>query len=316
MNNTLAKIKSTGILPVVTINDESKAVNVAHALMKGGIPCAEITFRTPCAAKAIENITKAVPEMIVGAGTVLTCEQLDRAVAAGSKFVVSPGFNPKVIAYAQKKGVLMIPGTSVASEIEQALEMGLKIVKFFPAEASGGLKKIKSLSAPYQNINFMPTGGINENNIQDYIKFKRIFACGGSWMVTPDMIDNNQYDEITSKCQQAIRKMFDFKIEHVGINCENADEAIKTAKLLYKLFGFEYNENSASIFAGNRSVEIMKSQFLGKNGHIAVLTNSLSRSIDYFRNMGFEFNESTVTEVAAYFKDELAGFAIHLLQNK
>ncbi|MDD7300875.1 MAG: bifunctional 4-hydroxy-2-oxoglutarate aldolase/2-dehydro-3-deoxy-phosphogluconate aldolase, partial [Eubacteriales bacterium] len=182
MNEILKKIGLYGIVPVVKIDDVDKAVPLAKALCDGGLPVAEITFRTKCAAEAIKRITTEFPQMLVGAGTVLTTDQADEAVAAGAKFIVSPGLNPKVVAHCQKIGVPITPGCSNPSDIEAALELGLDVVKFFPAEAAGGLPMIKAMSAPYGNLKFMPTGGLNESNILDYLKFNKILACGGSYM--------------------------------------------------------------------------------------------------------------------------------------
>ena len=314
MNSVLQKISDIGIVPVIAINDVEKAVPLAKALVKGGISCAEVTFRTACAEEAIKRITKEVPEMLVGAGTVLTCEQLDRAVAAGSKFIVSPGFNPTVVKYALSKGVLMTPGTATPGEMEQAMELGLEVVKFFPAERNGGVAKIKAVCGPYTKLKFMPTGGINANNLLDYIAYDRVIACGGSWMVNSKLIDEGNFDEITRLTKEAVKTMLGFKMVHIGINTKNEKEAMNSAKLLSSMFDFDIQEGNSSIFAGDRSIEIMKKPFLGKNGHIAIRTNTLHRAVAYFKKKGFEFDESTMSPKAVYFKDEIAGFAIHLLQ--
>lgn len=314
MNPIIKQISEIGIIPVIAINDVEKAVPLAKALVKGGISCAEVTFRTDCAQEAIKRIATEVPEMLVGAGTVLTSEQLDRAVAAGSKFIVSPGFNPTVVKYALSKGVLMIPGTATPGEMEQAMELGLEVVKFFPAEQNGGLAKIKAVCGPYTKLKFMPTGGINAKNLLDYIMFDRIVACGGSWMVNSKLIDEGNFDEITRLTKEAIKTMLGFEMVHIGINSENSEEAMKSAKLFSAMFDFDIQEGNSSIFVGDRSLEIMKKPFLGKNGHIAIRTNTLSRAIAYFKKKGFEFDESTMGPKAVYFKDEVSGFAIHLLQ--
>ncbi len=316
MNCILNQIKNIGLVPVVEIDDERKAVPLAKALIAGGINCAEITFRTECAQQAIKNITTEVPQMLIGAGTILTIEQLDKAVSAGSKFVVTPGFNPSIIEYAIKKGVLIIPGTAVPGEMEHAIRLGLEVVKFFPAENNGGLSMIKAVSAPYQNLRFMPTGGINEKNIVDYIRFDRIVACGGSWMVNKKLIDEGKFDEITALSKQAIKSVLGFKLAHIGINCKNDQEALETANLLSLMFDFDIQDGESSIFSGNRGFEIMKKPFLGKNGHIAIYTNSLPVAINYLRNKGFKFNEETISPFVAYLEGEIAGFAIHLLQYK
>ena len=171
----LKVISNIGIIPVIKINDASKAVPLAKALIDGGLAAAEVTFRTDAAEEAIRAIAKAYPDMIVGAGTVLTIEQAQRALDAGAKFIVSPGFNPKVVKWCLDNGVTPLPGCTTPSEIEQALELGLKVVKFFPAEQSGGLAKIKAMSAPYGNVKFMPTGGVSLDNVNDYLANKKVF---------------------------------------------------------------------------------------------------------------------------------------------
>ena len=169
-----------------------------------GIPCAEVTFRTACAADVIKIMTTKYPELLVGAGTVLTTEQVDRAVEAGAKFIVSPGLNPKVVKYCVDKGIPVTPGTSNPSDVEQAIELGLEVVKFFPAEQAGGLAMIKAMSAPYVNMKFMPTGGINADNLTSYLDFKKIIACGGSWMVKGDMIKAGEFDKIKDMTAEAV----------------------------------------------------------------------------------------------------------------
>lgn len=171
------------IVPVVKLEKAEDAKDLAGALVRGGIPCAEVTFRTDAAAEAIRRMSESYPDMLVGAGTVLKTEQVDAAIEAGAKFIVSPGLNPKVVRYCQEKGIPVYPGVATASEIEQALELGLSVVKFFPAEVNGGVKAIKALSAPYFQLRFMPTGGISQENIGSYLSCPQVIACGGSWMV-------------------------------------------------------------------------------------------------------------------------------------
>jgi len=202
------------------------------------------------------------PQMLVGAGTVLTTEQVDRAVAAGAKFIVSPGLNPKVVKYCIEKGVPVTPGTANPSDVEQAIELGLEVVKFFPAEAAGGLNMIKSMAAPYTNMKFMPTGGINAKNINSYLAFPKILACGGSWMVKGDLVEAGEFDKITELTREAVMTMLGFELKHIGINCENEEEAEKTAGTFASLFGFEKKSGNSSVFAGS-AVEAMKSPYLG-----------------------------------------------------
>ena len=203
MNEVLMKIGQMGIVPVVVLNDVKNAVPLAQSLINGGLPCAEVTFRTEAAQQSIAEISKNFPQMFVGAGTVLTTEQVDRAVDAGAKFIVSPGFNPKVVEYCIKKGYPVTPGIMTPTELEMALEFGLDVVKFFPAENAGGLKMIKAMAAPYTKMKFMPTGGINSQNVRDYLQCDKILACGGSWMVKGDLINSGNFAEIEKLTKEA-----------------------------------------------------------------------------------------------------------------
>ena len=203
MNDTLKKIGATGIVPVVVLNKVEDAQPLAQALIAGGLPCAEVTFRTEAAEESIRAIAKKFPDMFVGAGTVLTVEQVDRAVGAGAKFIVSPGLNPKVVEYCLKKSYPVTPGIMTPTELEVALGFGLDVVKFFPAENAGGLKMIKAMSAPYTMMKFMPTGGINATNVRDYLACDKILACGGSWMVKGDLINAGDFAQIEKLTREA-----------------------------------------------------------------------------------------------------------------
>ncbi len=317
----IKELRDFGLVPVIKITKVENALPLAKALAAGGLNCAEITFRTECAAEAIAVITKEMPDMLVGAGTVLTPEQADKAIEAGSKFIVSPGFNPRVVKHCLEKGVPVLPGCATPSEVEAAMELGLKAVKFFPAEAAGGLNMIKSMSAPYGGIEFMPTGGINDENMLDYLAFGKIIACGGSFMVKDALIEAGNFEEITRLTKNAVMKMLGFKLAHVGINCENKDEATKGAKLLCTLFGLDYKEGNSSTFAG-AEYELMHAPYLGKNGHIAISTNFVNRAKAYLEKQGVEFNDATAKYDAKgnlkviYLKDEICGFAIHLVEKK
>lgn len=203
MKEVLQKIGQTGIIPVVVLNKVSDAVPLAQSLINGGLPCAEVTFRTDATQESISAISKAFPQMFVGAGTVLTTEQVDRAVDSGAKFIVSPGFNPKVVEYCIKKGYPITPGIMTPTELEMALDFGLDVVKFFPAENAGGLKMIKAMAAPYTKMKFMPTGGINTSNVRDYLSYEKILACGGSWMVKGELINSGNFAEIEKLTKEA-----------------------------------------------------------------------------------------------------------------
>lgn len=320
MNEVLKRFEQLGIIPVVKIDDAKDAAPLAKALCEGGLPVAEVTFRTEAAEEAIRRMVEACPDMFVGAGTVLTTDQVDRAIAAGCKFIVSPGLNPKIVKYCQEKNIPITPGTSSPTDIEQAIELGLEAVKFFPAEQSGGLPKIKAMAAPYVNMRFMPTGGINEKNLISYLDFPKILACGGSWMVSDALINAGKFDEIKRLTREAVNTMLGFELKHIGINASSDEEADSVASSFEKLFGFTKNEGSSSVFAGT-AIEVMKSPYLGTHGHIAIQTNYIERAIYHMELQGFEFDMETAKYkdgkmVAIYLKGEFGGHAVHLLQKK
>ncbi len=319
MNEVLERLYRIGIVPVVKLDDAKDAEPLAKALCDGGLKCAEVTFRTDAAEESIRRMTTAFPDMFVGAGTVLTTEQVDRAVGAGAKFIVSPGLNPKVVKYCVEKNIPITPGTSNPSDVEAAIELGLDVVKFFPAEASGGLAMIKAMSAPYVNMKFMPTGGINAKNLCEYLDFKKIIACGGSWMVKDELVKNGEFDKITALTREAVSLMLGFKIKHVGINFENESAAGETADVLSDLFGNEKKVGNSSIFVG-ADFELMKSIGRGAHGHIAIATNNVDRAVYHLEERGYEFDYSSALYTDdtkknlknIYLKGEFGGFAIHL----
>lgn len=192
LNEQLSDIK---VVPVIAIKDADKAVKLAEVLIENGLPCAEITFRTEQAAQAIKNIREVYPDMLIGAGTIITTEQADQAIESGVDFIVSPGFNPVIVKYCQQRGVPIVPGVNNPSLVEQAMVMGLKTLKFFPAEPSGGTSMLKALSAVYP-VKFMPTGGINPKNVKEYLSLQSVLACGGTWMVPNDLIDNEKWEQL------------------------------------------------------------------------------------------------------------------------
>jgi len=207
MNTVLEKIRKMGIVPVVVIENEKDAVPLADALCNGGLACAEVTFRTAAAGEAIRLMKEAHPEMLVGAGTVLTVDQVDRAVQAGAEFIVSPGFDPEIVDYCIKKKIPVLPGCITPSEAAQAVRRGLSVIKFFPAEQAGGLAFIKAMAAPYTSLSFMPTGGINPENVKKYLEYDRIFACGGSWMVRENLIEEKRFDKIEELCKEVVEQI-------------------------------------------------------------------------------------------------------------
>ena len=318
MNEILKTIFRIGVVPVIAIDDAKKAVPLAKALVAGGISAAEVTFRTDAAEDAMRAIAQEVPEMLLGAGTVLTREQLDRALDAGAQFIVSPGFNPELVRYGLARGALMLPGTATGGEMEQAMALGLEAVKFFPAEENGGVKKLKALAGPYRKLLWMPTGGVNAQNLADYLSFDQILACGGTWMVKKDMIEGERWDEITALCKEAVRTMLDFRLAHVGVNCGSEEEAHRLASFMGACFGFAPRQTKTAWFAG-KAIEYMDNGGPGEKGHIAIGTSSVERAMYHLGRMGVEFLPESVQYDAwgrarfAYLKGDFGGFAVHIV---
>jgi len=318
VNETLEKIGELGIIPVVKMEKAEDALPLGRALIDGDLPIAEITFRTSAAEESIKTLTGELPELLVGAGTVLTIEQVKKAVSAGAKFIVSPGFNPKIVDYCLKNNIPVTPGINNPTQIEMALERGIEVIKFFPAEASGGLSLLRSMSAPYSGIKFIPTGGINLNNLTSYLSDNKVLACGGSWMVKPQLISSGNFAEITRLTREAVSTMLGFEFAHLGINEESKDRALDSANLLSRLFYFPVKEGETSVFAGP-DFEVMKNQYLGKHGHIAIATNHIYRAINYLKTKSVSVLPETAKKKdgklkAIYLAQEVSGFAIHLLQ--
>ena len=205
MSTVAEKIAELGVVPVVVLEDAKDAAPLAKALVEGGLRCAEVTFRTAAAEESIKLMTAEDPDMFVGAGTVLTIDQVDRAVAAGAKFIVSPGFDPEIVDYCLEKEIPVFPGCITPSEVAQAVKRGLKVVKFFPAEQFGGVATIKAMAAPYVGLKFMPTGGVNAKNLESYLGCDKIIACGGSWMVKGDLVKAGKFDEIKDLTAEAVK---------------------------------------------------------------------------------------------------------------
>jgi 2-dehydro-3-deoxyphosphogluconate aldolase/(4S)-4-hydroxy-2-oxoglutarate aldolase len=322
MHKILEKLGQIGIIPVIKIDDPEKAVPLARALIAGGIPCAEVTFRTAQGEESIRRISREVPESLVGAGTVLNTDQVDRAVAAGAKFVVSPGYNPKVVNRCLERGIPVTPGCSNPSDFERAIEAGLEVVKFFPAEQSGGIDYIKAVSAPYSGLKFIPTGGINASNIGKYIAFNRVLACGGSWMVGSDLINAGEFGRITALAREAVMSILGFQVIHFGINAGSGEKAGETADFFRNFFGFSIKDGNSSVFASD-FIEVMKiPNAAGTRGHIGIQTNSIVRAKAYLEKQGVEFDPAGLKTspdgslLAAYARNEILGFAWHLIQKK
>lgn len=318
MSDMFKRFEELGIIPVVAINDAKHAVPLAKALAAGGLPMAEITFRTAAAEESIRRISAEVPEVLCGAGTVLTIEQCERAKKAGAKYIVAPGLGEKVVKWCVENEMPVTPGVCTPSDITAALEYGLEVLKFFPAENSGGIAALKAMAAPFGGVRFIPTGGITAANLMDYLSFPKVVACGGSWMVKSEMIAAEQFDAITKLTRDAVTAMLGFDLAHVGFNTADDAESLSATKRLDALFSFGVKEGNSSNFAG-KIVEVMKGKGPGAKGHIAIYTNSITRAMAYLGRMGVAFDVENAKPAggpykAMYLKEEIAGYAVHLLQ--
>ena len=318
-NEVLQRVYEIGIIPVIAFNSVDEAVPLCKALVAGGLPAAEVTFRTACAEECIRKIHNEVPEMLLGAGTVLTTEQADRAMDAGASFVVAPGYDPNVTAHVIAKGGLMMPGTATSGEMQQAMNQGCEVVKFFPAEANGGVDMIKNIAGALKTAKWMCTGGVTAKNVNTYLGFPQIVAVGGTWMCKSDKIKAGAWDEITAMCAEAVDTMLGLELGHIGINCADDTEAMATAELLGTLLSKKVAPGNSSVFVGNKEFEIMKKPGRGTHGHIAIKTNNVDRAVYHLGRRGVKFDmDSMVTKngqnIAIYLADEVAGFAIHLVQ--
>lgn len=319
MNDTLNKISLMGVAPVVVLDDAKDAVPLAKAMKEGGLPCYEVTLRTAAALDSISKIAELNdPDMILGAGSVVTVDNCKDALAAGAKFIVSPGLNPKVVEYCLERDIAVLPGCVTPTEIMMAMELGLGTVKFFPASVYGGLSAMKALSGPFPKLKFVPTGGVNAANLTEYLAAPFIRAVGGSWICAKADVNAGNFDKITTLCREARKIVLGYEIAHIGINTDGVEACTDICHTLNDAFDLPIREGNSSIFA-SESIEVMRQQYLGKNGHIAVRTNSIERALIDLKAKGFEADMSTAKYkgekmTAVYLKQEIGGFAFHLLQ--
>lgn len=316
--DVLKRLACSGIVPVVVLEDAADAVPTAKALLAGGVDVMEITFRTAAAADSIRAVAEQCPDMLVGAGTVITLEQCKLAVECGAKFIVAPGYDDEVVSWCVENGVAVTPGCVTPTEIMAAMKHGLKVLKFFPANVYGGLTALKALAGPFGGIKFIPTGGVNAQNIGEFAESPYVHAVGGSWICPKADIAAGNFDKITALCAEARNGMLGFELAHVGVNCADGDASMSVCNELNKAFGFAVKPGNSSNFAG-AGFEIMKSMYLGENGHVAVRTNRMDMAIEELSRRGYAVDMATAKYkgdklTAVYLKQEFGGFAVHLLQ--
>ena len=316
----MKRIRLCGVVPVATIGDEQKAVPLAKAMVRGGIDVVEVTFRTAAAPDAIREISCHCPEMLVGAGTVLTLEQCRLAVECGANFIVAPGFDTEVVEWCVDKGIPIVPGCVTPSEIMAAMKLGLNVVKFFPSNIYGGLSAMKALSGPFPQMKFIPTSGLNADNVAEFIRTPFIYAAGGSWVCPKDDIDSGNFEKITALCEDTRRRILGFEIGHIGINCNGAEESKQICDMFGRAFGFAYMPSDGPSDFSSRQIEIKKYGGRGTKGHLAIVTNSIDCAIGEMKRRGIALDEELVYEdgklIAAWLKDEIGGFAVHLMIRK
>lgn len=313
-------IEKTGILPVINITDIETALPLAQALTDSGIPVIEVTLRNEKSLDAIKTIRNNYPQMGILAGTVLSVETAEQAIAAGADGIVMPGYDDEIVDYAIENNIPIVPGCVTAADIQKGVKKGIKVFKFFPAEQCGGVAALKLLSGPFKGVKFLPTGGINYDNLGDYLKNDFIIACGGSYMADAKTLKAKDFEKIAANCKKAMDISLNFKLAHIGVNHDDATAAYNSAEIISAAFRFNVRECSSSTFAGN-AVECMHNYRFGEKGHIGFSTNSMKRAMAYLEARGIEFDDSSIKRDAdgnitcIYFKDQVAGFALHIVKN-
>ena len=320
MSDLNTKLGNIGLIPVVVFDKVEYALPTAKAMIEGGLPVMEVTLRTDAAIESMRLIKQNYPEIILGAGTVLNAEQAKTAVAAGCEFIVSPGFDDEVVKYCLDNDILVTPGCVTPTEINHALNFGINILKFFPANVYGGLAGCKALYGPFRMVKFVPTGGIGLSNLSEYADKSYIHAIGGGWLCsTKDMAEGN-YANISATVKKSIDVLLGFELAHVGINTDSADISFDIAGELEKAFNFSLKQGNSSNFAGTE-IEVMKTQFRGAMGHIAIKCNNIDRAVYYLEKRGYKADLASIAEkdgrkAAVYLENEFGGFAVHLLQKQ
>jgi 2-dehydro-3-deoxyphosphogluconate aldolase/(4S)-4-hydroxy-2-oxoglutarate aldolase len=316
--NVLERIGMAGLVPVVVLENSGDATETAKALLAGGLDIMEITMRTKAALDSIKKVREEFPDMLVGAGTVRSIEQASAAIKAGAEFVVTPGFDETVVKWCVDCGVAVTPGCVTPTEIEFADKYGLDVLKFFPANVYGGVEALKALNGPYRTKKFIPTGGVDLANLKDFADKEYVFAVGGGFLCSPSAIEAKSFAKITDTVKQAIAILLGFELAHIGINAPDEQSAMSAALMFDKAFGLGIKEGASSNFAGS-IIEVNKIKGPGRHGHIAMRTNNITRAMYYLGKRGFIVDMSTAKEkngkmIAVYLKEQIGGFAIHLLQ--
>ena len=318
MDPLLKRVGEIGLVPVIRLESAARAVGLGRALIRGGLPVAEITFRTAAAEDSIRALTAELPELLVGAGTVLSAEQAARAIGAGARFIVSPCFVDGVVDYCQERGVPVLPGVVNPDGVARGLARGLEVLKFFPAGAAGGTAMLDALAAPFGSVKFVPTGGIDAGNLAGYVKRTCVLAVGGSWMVRPELVEAEDWAAVEQLCREAVAALHGFSFGHLGINSADEEGCRTLAGAFGTLFNLAPREGGNSVFAGE-CIEVLKAPGPGEKGHIAIRCNQVERAVAYLAGAGIATRAGSGKAdrgvlKSVYLDLELGGFAVHLIR--
>ncbi len=319
-SDVLTEIAHIGMIPVLTIDKKERAIPLAKALAKGGLPLMEVMFRTEAAAESVKIIAHELPDFLIGAGTVLSIEQAERAVDYGAKFLVAPGFNPKVVKWAVDHKVPIVPGTVTPTEVDAAREMGVHVLKFFPAVQQGGVPAMGLLSGPYSDVRWVPTGDLTRPLANEYLQFNKVAAAGGDFMLKYADIHSDNYAKITADTEETILGYLNFHVARFGFSSADKASASSLSDRLCAVFHQKTGEIEGSTFAG-ALFECLYSNAVSSRGEIAVGTRDVTRAYYYLKRCGIEFSEDTVDYfedgriATIYLKEKFDDFAIRLVQD-
>ncbi len=319
MNSILEDIGITGVVPEVVADAATDGAALLAALSDGGLPVAEFSVRTPAGVDAIRAASASAPDATVGAADVTNAQQVDAAVDAGARFVSSPGLDEAILDRARARGVTLVPGCVMPSDVMRAVTFGLDVVRFSPAEVAGGIALLKALEVDFPQVRFWPAGGIEPSMVCQYLADRQVLALSGSWMTRPDLVRARNWSAVTALAQDTVRAVHGFEVVHIGVSSADSADADSIARRFGFLFGFDVQMGNSSNFAST-GIEVMKGQSRGQMGHIAIATTNISRAMSYLSRRGVEFvpeSEKLAPDgslKAIYLADEVAGFALHLLQ--